>query len=72
MKLAISTGGVPLTSAYPYRPVNRTCGFDPSTAAVALAGYTDIDANECALLQAVCNQPVTVAVNVRREAQCAG
>ena len=64
--------GVPPTSAYPYTPTTRTCTFTAAyntTPAVLLAGFTDIDANdECALLQAVCNQPVTVAVNVRREA----
>ena len=73
-------GGLPPTSAYPYRPIARKCNFIQysskpglymynTTPAVTMAGFTDIDANdECALLQAVCNQPVTVAVNVRHEA----
>ena len=67
---AISDGGLLPTLAYPYTPTKHLCSFDSSTAAVTLAGFTDINANdECALLQAVCNQPVTVAVNVRREAR---
>ena len=70
--MAIYGGGVLPTSINPYRPFNQTCHLNRSTLRVTLAGFTDIDDNECALLQTVCNQPVTVAVNVRREALCAG
>ena len=69
-KYAYSIGGVAPTLAYPYTPFNKTCRFNQSTTAVTLAGFTDLDANdENQLLQAVCNQPVTVALNVRTEAQ---
>ncbi|KAK3432988.1 hypothetical protein EUGRSUZ_D00505 [Eucalyptus grandis] len=60
----ISKGGLTTEANYPYRGNERTCNTAKTGYhAASITGYEDVPANnEKALLQAVANQPVSVAV----------
>ncbi|KAF8007404.1 hypothetical protein BT93_K1419 [Corymbia citriodora subsp. variegata] len=60
----ISNGGLTTEAKYPYRGDERTCNkAKTAKRAASITGYQDVPANnEKALLQAVANQPVSVAV----------
>ncbi len=61
----IKVGGVQGEATYPYRAVDQKCASDSSKflAGVQIASYTDVPENNCAaLLHAIAQQPVSVAV----------
>ncbi|XP_030462102.2 senescence-specific cysteine protease SAG12-like [Syzygium oleosum] len=60
----ISKGGLTTEANYPYRGDMRTCNkAKTANHAASITGYQDVPANnEKALLQAVANQPVSVAI----------
>ncbi|XP_073005559.1 senescence-specific cysteine protease SAG39-like [Typha latifolia] len=58
----IKKGGLTTESSYPYKGTGGTCKKSSSLAAT-IKGYEDVPANnEAALLKAVSNQPVSVAI----------
>jgi len=58
--------GLCTESAYPYKGVNGVCKSS-CTAAVKISGYTDVTSeSEDALMQAVAQQPVSVAIEADR------
>ncbi|KAL0337247.1 UNVERIFIED_CONTAM: Senescence-specific cysteine protease SAG39 [Sesamum calycinum] len=61
----ISNGGITTESNYPYEGVDGTCNTKKeSSDAAKITGYEDVPANsESALLKAVANQPVSVAID---------
>ncbi|KAK4386561.1 Senescence-specific cysteine protease SAG39 [Sesamum angolense] len=61
----ISNGGITTESNYPYEGVDGTCNSKKeSSYAAKITGYEDVPANsESALLKAVANQPVSVAID---------
>ncbi|XP_011086004.1 senescence-specific cysteine protease SAG39-like [Sesamum indicum] len=61
----ISNGGITTESNYPYEGVDGTCNTKKeSSSAAKITGYEDVPANsEPALLKAVANQPVSVAID---------
>lgn len=61
----ISNGGLTTESNYPYEGVDGTCNTKKESSHVAkITGYEDVPANsESALLKAVANQPVSVAID---------
>jgi len=57
----IANGGSQSEAAYPYKGVDGTCKTGPSVAKIN--GYADVPANdENALMSALVNQPISVAV----------
>jgi len=55
--------GLCTESAYPYKGTDGTCKSSTCTAAVTISGYTDVTPDsEDALMQAVAQQPVSVAI----------
>jgi len=55
--------GLCTESAYPYKAQDGTCQSSSCTAAVTIKGYQDVDSDsEQALMQAVAQQPVSVAI----------
>ncbi|KAG9147605.1 hypothetical protein Leryth_007403 [Lithospermum erythrorhizon] len=64
-KFIINNQGLTSESNYPYQGVEGTCNAnDESSNAVTITGYEDVPANsESALLQAVANQPISVAID---------
>ncbi|WOL19367.1 senescence-specific cysteine protease SAG39-like [Canna indica] len=59
----IKNGGLTTEAKYPYGGVDGTCR-SPTSAAAAISGYEDVPANdEGALMKAVANQPVSVAID---------
>ncbi|XP_030547256.1 senescence-specific cysteine protease SAG12-like [Rhodamnia argentea] len=63
-KFIISKGGLTTEENYPYRGNEQTCNSaKTANHAASITGYQDVPANsEKALLQAVANQPVSVAI----------
>ncbi|KAF8654902.1 hypothetical protein HU200_061331 [Digitaria exilis] len=62
-KFIIKNGGLTTESSYPYTAADGKCKSG-STSAVTIKGYEDVPANnEAALMKAVANQPVSVAVD---------
>ncbi|KAK4432856.1 Vignain [Sesamum alatum] len=61
----ISNGGITTESTYPYEGVDGTCNTKKeSSDAAKITGYEDVpDNSESALLKAVANQPVSVAID---------
>ncbi|MFI2944779.1 C1 family peptidase, partial [Serratia nematodiphila] len=61
----ISNGGLTTESDYPYQGVDGTCDKKKELSHAAnITGYEDVPANnESALLKAVVNQPVSVAID---------
>lgn len=59
-----SNGGLTTESLYPYKEIDGTCSNKKKTTPAAkISGYEDVPANnENALMQAVANQPVSVAI----------
>jgi cathepsin L len=59
----IDNGGICSESAYPYQGVDGTCQSSSCTSVATISGYTDVQANsDMALMTAVAQQPVSVAV----------
>nr|CAB3480571.1 unnamed protein product [Digitaria exilis] len=62
-KFIIKNGGLTTESSYPYTAADGKCKSG-STSAAIIKGYEDVPANnEAALMKAVANQPVSVAVD---------
>ncbi|XP_038970335.1 senescence-specific cysteine protease SAG39-like [Phoenix dactylifera] len=63
-KFIIRTGGLTTETNYPYKGIDGTCNNKKSPShAASIKGYEDVPANsEAALLKAVTNQPVSVAI----------
>ncbi|CAM0914016.1 unnamed protein product [Alopecurus aequalis] len=62
-KFIISNGGLPAESSYPYRAEDGKCK-SKSNSVATIKSYEDVPVNnEGALMQAVANQPVSVAVD---------
>ncbi|XP_010052203.2 senescence-specific cysteine protease SAG12 [Eucalyptus grandis] len=63
-EFVISNGGLTTEAEYPYQGTDRTCNKAKTAKhAASITGYQDVPANnEKALLQAVANQPVSVAI----------
>lgn len=61
----IDNGGLTTESKYPYKASDGTCNTNrASSSAATISGYEDVPANsESALLKAVANQPVSVAID---------
>jgi KDEL-tailed cysteine endopeptidase len=56
--------GIDSTSTYPYKGVQGTCAATQGTTAASITGYVDVAVNSNhALLAAVAQQPVSVAIN---------
>lgn len=64
-KFIIKNGGLTTETNYPYTETQGTCNIQKATShAAQISGYEDVPANnEAALLMAVANQPVSVAIN---------
>ncbi|KAL3741712.1 hypothetical protein ACJRO7_017219 [Eucalyptus globulus] len=60
----VSNGGLTTEANYPYQGIDGTCNTaKTANQAASITGYQDVPANnEKALLQAVANQPVSVAI----------
>lgn len=57
-------GGLTTESKYPYRGVDGSCGATNKASAAKITGYEDVPTNdENALMKAVANQPVSVAID---------
>jgi C1A family cysteine protease len=62
-KFIIKNGGLTTESSYPYTAADGKCKSGSNSAAT-IKGYEDVPANdEAALMKAVANQPVSVAVD---------
>ncbi|KAJ1253510.1 hypothetical protein BS78_06G030900 [Paspalum vaginatum] len=62
-EFVIKNGGITTESSYPYKAVDGKCKGGSKSAAT-IKGYEDVPANnEAALMKAVANQPVSVAVD---------
>ena len=62
-KFIIKNGGLTTESSYPYTAADGTCK-SRSNSAATIKGYEDVPANnEAALMKAVANQPISVAVD---------
>ncbi|OMO61096.1 hypothetical protein COLO4_33566 [Corchorus olitorius] len=62
-KFIINNQGLTTESEYPYKGVDGTCNANKEAAA-KITGYEDVPANsEAALLKAIANQPVSVAID---------
>ena len=61
----IDNGGLTTESNYPYKASDGTCNTNKaSSSAATISGYEDVPSNsESALLKAVANQPVSVAID---------
>ncbi|XP_073107501.1 senescence-specific cysteine protease SAG39-like [Elaeis guineensis] len=61
----IDNGGLTTESNYPYKASDGTCNANKaSSSAATISGYEDVPSNsESALLKAVANQPVSVAID---------
>ncbi|XP_038971284.1 senescence-specific cysteine protease SAG39-like [Phoenix dactylifera] len=64
-KFIIKNGGLTTEANYPYEATDGTCNTGKSHShAATIGGYEDVPANsEAALLKAVANQPVSVAID---------
>ncbi|XP_073111654.1 senescence-specific cysteine protease SAG39-like isoform X2 [Elaeis guineensis] len=64
-KFIIKNGGLTTEANYPYMATDGTCNTEKSRShAATISGYEDVPANsEAALLKAVANQPVSVAID---------
>jgi KDEL-tailed cysteine endopeptidase len=64
-KFIIQNHGLSTEAQYPYEGVDGTCNANKaSVQAVTITGYEDVPANsEQALLKAVANQPISVAID---------
>ncbi|KAI3421406.1 Pept_C1 domain-containing protein [Psidium guajava] len=64
-KFIISNHGLTTETNYPYQAVDDTCNArKAATSAAKITGYEDVPSNsESALLKAVANQPVSVAID---------
>ncbi|XP_031398825.1 senescence-specific cysteine protease SAG39-like [Punica granatum] len=64
-KFIIHNHGLTTEAKYPYQAADSTCNADKASSHVAtITGYEDVPANsESALLKAVANQPVSVAID---------
>lgn len=61
----LKNGGLTTEADYPYKAVDSTCSTKKlASHAASIAGYEDVPSNnEAALLKAVANQPVSVAID---------
>lgn len=59
----ISNGGICSWTAYPYTGVGGTCKKSKCTNAATIKGFTNVASNKNALLSAIVQQPVSVAVD---------
>ncbi|XP_073111656.1 senescence-specific cysteine protease SAG39-like [Elaeis guineensis] len=66
-KFIIKNGGLTTEANYPYMATDGTSNTEKSRShAATISGYEDVPANsEAALLKAVANQPVSVAIDAR-------
>lgn len=64
-KFIIQNGGLTTETNYPFTATQGTCNIQNATShAAQISGYEDVPANnEAALLMAVANQPVSVAID---------
>jgi C1A family cysteine protease len=59
----IDNGGICSESAYPYKAVDGTCASSSCTSVATIKGFTDVPQNnEDALITAVVQQPVSIAI----------
>nr|AAC35211.1 cysteine proteinase [Hemerocallis hybrid cultivar] len=58
-----NNGGLSSEDSYPYLAEQKSCGSEANSAVVTIDGYQDVPRNnEAALMKAVANQPVSVAI----------
>ena len=64
-KYIVKNGGITSEAKYPYKEIDGTCNSEKEASAVVqIKGYEMVPANsEAALLKAVANQPVSVAID---------
>ncbi|KAL2325501.1 hypothetical protein Fmac_024559 [Flemingia macrophylla] len=66
----IQNGGIASENDYPYQGYQGTCQSEMKQSAVKISGFKDVAANsEDQILQAVANQPVSVAISANRNFQ---
>ena len=66
----INTKGLETEADYPYTAKDGKCNVDPSKFAASITGFQDVQsANETALMYAVAQQPVSVAVDANNQWQ---
>lgn len=63
-KYVVASKGIDTEGSYPYKAVGSKCKFDPSSIGATISGFKDVaSGDENALINALTNQPVSVAID---------